>query len=245
MGQNSILGKSAAIYRENGASGVVVAVLKKLIYKANEAAGYNYHRIFRSGRTFVLNGRKYPYFYHKYCRTWMNERIVEVPVVMEELRRLEGGNILEVGNVLSHYFQITHEVIDKYEKSDKSKNIDVVDFRPDKKYDLIVSISTLEHVGWDETPREPEKLIKAVKHLSGLLKKKGGRLIVTLPLGYNTEMDRFIKTGKLRFTETYLLKRVSADNRWAEAGLEEIGSIKYDEPYISGNGLVIGIIKNP
>ena len=33
------------------------------------------------------------------------------------------------------------------------------------KYDLIVTISTLEHVGWDEEPRDPSKVLRAIENL--------------------------------------------------------------------------------
>ena len=62
-------------------------------------------------------------------------------------------NIFEVGSVLSHYFPINHDVLDKYEKGHGVINQDVVDFKPHNKYDLIVSISTLEHVGFDDNTK--------------------------------------------------------------------------------------------
>jgi len=51
--------------------------------------------------------------------------------------------------VLSHYFAVKHDIVDKYEIAPSVVNEDLVNFKPGKKYDLIVSISTLEHVGWD------------------------------------------------------------------------------------------------
>jgi hypothetical protein len=56
-------------------------------------------------------------------------------------------------------------VADKYEVSPGVINKDIVEFVPPQKYDLIVSISTLEHVGWNEQPREPTKLLRAIEHL--------------------------------------------------------------------------------
>jgi hypothetical protein len=38
-------------------------------------------------------------------------------------------------------------VLDKYEQAPGVINEDVVSFSPPQKYDLIVSVSTLEHVG--------------------------------------------------------------------------------------------------
>jgi hypothetical protein len=66
------------------------------------------------------------------------------------VKRYKERNILEIGNVLSHYFPVNHDIVDKYEKADGVINQDVVHFYSPKKYDLIVSVSTLEHVGWDE-----------------------------------------------------------------------------------------------
>ena len=42
-------------------------------------------------------------------------------------------------------------------------------FRRVRLYDLIVSISTLEHVGHDEVPREEEKILRTMLHLRSLL----------------------------------------------------------------------------
>ena len=46
------------------------------------------------------------------------------------------NELLEIGNVLSHYFKWDHDVVDKYEKVEGVINEDVVDFRPSKKYDI-------------------------------------------------------------------------------------------------------------
>jgi hypothetical protein len=43
-----------------------------------------------------------------------------------------GRNVLEVGNVLSHYFPVHHDVLDKYEKAKGVINEDVVEFSPAK-----------------------------------------------------------------------------------------------------------------
>ena len=55
-----------------------------------------------------------------------------------------------------HYFPADHEIVDKYEKGDGIVNEDIVNFRPGKKYDLIVSISTLEHISWNEEKKTKE-----------------------------------------------------------------------------------------
>ena len=60
-------------------------------------------------RYFEYNGKKLPYFYHKYNKTWKNERAVEIPIMLKRyLREFYGDKrILEVGNVLQHYTNLT------------------------------------------------------------------------------------------------------------------------------------------
>ncbi|TAK16890.1 MAG: hypothetical protein EPO37_07710, partial [Nitrosarchaeum sp.] len=78
----------------------------------------------------------------------MNERSVEIPLAIDMLKKNNGKNILEIGNVTSNYCNIPHIVVDKYEKETNIINQDVIDFNSKAKFDLIISISTLEHVGW-------------------------------------------------------------------------------------------------
>ena len=62
-----------------------------------------------------------------------------------------------------------------------------------------LAVSTLEHVGLDEETPDPDKPARAIARLKALL-KPGGLLWVTLPVGYNTELDRQIRAGELGFT---------------------------------------------
>lgn len=199
---------------------------------------------FRRKEKFIFCGKEYEYFYHDYNMTWANERAIEVPIIKEKLDLFKNRHVLEVGNVLSHYFPLWWDVLDKYEKSKDMINEDVVNFKPKKKYDLIVSISTLEHVGWDETPKDFQKIIVALKHLKDNCLKKRGEMLITLPIAYNTKMDRMLFEGRLKFDETYYLKRLSWDNKWKETNIKEIKAVKkYGHPFIGANGLVIGFVR--
>jgi len=199
---------------------------------------YCYFKIFKSWRTFKVHGKNYKYFYHLYNTTWENERAVEIPIIWEILKEHRGKMILEVGNVMSHYFTVNHDVVDKYEKAKNVINQDIVDYRPSKKYDLIISISTLEHVGWDENPREPEKILRAIDNLKNCL-VAGGKLAVTLPLGYNSDLDKFLLDRKIKFTQQYILKRISRDNQWREVNWDDVRNSQYGNPYSKANGLII------
>jgi hypothetical protein len=201
------------------------------------------HRTLRSRRTFELDGRTYRYHWGRYHTTWRTERAVELPVVWDAVRAHPPSRVLEVGNVLAHYYPVRHAVVDKYERADGVINRDVVDLRPERDYDLIVSISTLEHVGFDEPQgdRDPEKILRAVDALSACLSPRG-RMLVTLPFGYNPHLDRLLDQGGLPLTRCSCMRRVSSDNRWAQAAWDEVRGADYDRPYRCANALVIGVI---
>ncbi len=198
-----------------------------------------YYKLFNYFKTFKFQGDSYRYFYHWYNTTWKNERTVEIPIIRKFVIENQNDDILEVGNVLSHYININHDVLDKYEKAKGVINEDVVDFQPGKKYSLIISISTLEHVGWDETPFDPQKIFSALKNLKNSL-APGGKLVATIPIGQNPILDNFIETGRIKFNDKYFLKRISKDNRWIELN-SEFYRVEYGSPFPSANVLFLGV----
>ena len=197
-----------------------------------------YYRRFKSGRSFNARGVDYRYFYHPYNQTYCNERAVEIPIVWPMVQQVPPERVLEVGNVLSHYFPTRHDIVDKFEQAPSVQNVDVVDFRPTQPYDLIVSISTLEHVGFNEKPLEPEKPARAIRHLQHCLSPRA-RLVITIPLGFNPHLDRMLLEGRIPLDDPLCLRRISADNRWREAPWEDIRRAKYGHPYRNANGLVV------
>ena len=197
---------------------------------------------FKRSRTFKFNGNRYNYFYHRNWITWNNERSVEIPIIWEILKKYKGKKILEVGNVLMNFFIFNREIVDKYEVAPGVINEDIVDFNPSKKYDIIVTISTLEHVGWDEEPREPLKILKVIENLKRLLVSRG-KIIITLPKGHNLVLDNLIKEDKIPFTSRFFLKRMSKNNRWKQVSWKKISNVKYGSyARWSASALIIGYI---
>jgi hypothetical protein len=201
------------------------------------------HRILRPRSTFRVGGRSYRYLWSRRQATWRTERAVEVPMVWEQVRRHSPDRVLEVGNVLAHHRPVRHAVVDRYERAPGVINEDVVEFDPGRDFDLIVSVSTLEHVGWDEPMRDPAKFERAVAHLRGLL-APGGRLLVTLPVGANPQVDRLLDAGEIPFSDRHHLRRAGA-SRWVEATWEEVREASYGHPFPAANGLVIGVADRP
>jgi len=192
---------------------------------------------------FVFCNRKLRYFLHPYNLTWLNERVVEIPIIMDYIKQSKAKKILEFGAVLSHYYKVNWDVIDKFERGKRIINDDVINFRPTEKYDLVVSISTLEHVGFDDDIKNPTKPVEAVKNLKENCLKKNGRIVVTLPLAYNPEMDKLVFNKKIHFDELFFLKRISRSNKWKEVTANEVKDIKFGRPYRNANAIAVGIIK--
>ena len=195
-------------------------------------------RLARARRRFRFEGREHPYFYHRYNRTWRSERSVEIPLILQRIGSVGGARILEVGNVLSHYVNRTDDVLDLYDDTPGTIRQDAATFRPPTPYDLIYSISTLEHVGWDEVPRDPDKALRAVENLRSCL-APGGRLIATWPVGYHPGLDRGLDEGILEPAQLGCLKRVSRANEWVEAGWPEVRGLKFGDPFPFANALCI------
>ena len=219
------------------------SAVKRILRTWRRAFLSAYYRRFKSGRSFTARGVDYRYFYHAYNQTYCNERAVEIPIVWPIVQRVPPERVLEVGNVLSHYFSTRHDVADKYERAPGVQNADVVDFRPAKAYDLIVSISTLEHVGFNEQPLEPGKPWRAIGHLRRCLSPQG-RLVITVPMGYNPHLDRMLESGRIPLDDPLCLCRISRDNRWREASWEEIRHARYGHPYRNANGLVVATFQS-
>jgi hypothetical protein len=189
---------------------------------------------------FTFNGDAYRYFVHMYNTTWKCERAVEIPIILQLFSQRRNGNILEIGNVLSHYFDFKHEIVDKYEIAVGVINVDVLNFEPDKKYDMILAISTLEHVGWDETPKEPEKVLRSINHLKGLL-SAGGLFVFSVPSGYNSYLDEMIRRKAIESAQLYHLKRIGVD-RWVQVEFKDIDGLSYSSPWGAAQGITIAFI---
>ena len=183
---------------------------------------------------FTLDGREYHYVWHEHAHTWRSERAVEVPIALATLATADPARTLEVGNVLPNFARTTHEVVDKYERAPGVLNEDAATFSGGP-YDLIISVSTLEHVGYDEVPREPDKAARAVHNLLGLL-AHGGTMLATIPIGHNRQLDDALMGGALGGTISYL-RRV----KWLKWEQVEAGQAKlmYGWPWPGANAVAI------
>jgi len=170
--------------------------------------------------TFELAGQRYELLRRLHGLTWTTERAVEVPVALRVLERHRGKRILEIGNVLSHYAAIAHEVVDKYEQAPGVRNVDLLDLPPEPAYDLVITVSTLEHVGRDEQGGDPIRAVHALERARQLV-APGGTFFATFPVGYNPELDRALPDSGL---ELHGMRR----GPWREVEPAEAFQASYD-----------------
>jgi len=154
---------------------------------------------------------------------WLDERIVEYPWFLSRLP-CAPGKLLDAGSALNHDYVLSHEKL-------QNKTISIFTLAPESEsywdrgisylygdlrdcgyrddyFDWIVSISTLEHVGMDNTrfythdqsksECRPESHLRAVMELRRVL-RRGGIVYLTLPFGRaeNHKWLHIFDAGKL------------------------------------------------
>ena len=190
-------------------------------------------------RTFEFKGQALRCFYHRYNMTWAGERAVEISVARSYLDAHPGAKVLEVGNVLPHYYPSQYEVVDKFEHGPRIINVDIVDYAPPTRYDLILSISTFEHIGFDDeaSGSSGEKILAALANCRRLLSERG-LLVITVPTGYNPDLDQMIRDSSLGANTEHFLCRTGR-RQWRPGSKEEALKCRYRSPYPYANGLLV------
>ena len=233
----NIISRARIAYKRHG----LYFIIRRGIITATDYFWAWFYKKFNSSETFEFQGNTYHYLFHEYQTTWKNERAVVIPIVWDIVKRYQeqGKRILEVGNVLSYYFQVNHDILDKYDIIDGVINEDVVDFNPPNQYDLIVTIFTLSWL--DKTPRDLMKFMPAIENLNRLL-TKDGQMVIVHDLGSNHEMDKLLENGTLQLHEQHYLKRMS-NHRWQQVTWEDVKDLEYDMSVPTANAVIVGIIK--
>jgi len=202
--------------------------------------------VLRHGKkTFRFRGRDRRYFFQPYNSTWRNERAVEMPIAFDFLDGVPASEILEIGNVTGRYDPSrSHTVVDLYEVGAGVTNMDVVDIAGPARFRRILAISTIEHVGFDESPRDPAKISRALEILRGLL-LPGGEALVTIPIGYNPLLDADLREGRIRFDELKFLRILESGWGWEEASADRCWTLEFDQRLQAGRAVAVGYLRQP
>lgn len=175
--------------------------------------------------TFRWRGFDLPLFDHEYNATITNERAVEIPIALDFLARGH-GSVLEVGNVMSHYFtqdQLPGRVVvDKYEQHSAVTFPGTDLFALHGPFDTIVSVSTLEHVRWDElgSYRNPCGGVAAMLFLQGMV-APGGSMLATFKADYNPGLDdllgeAYVGNSVATWLGGFVARLERVDGEWIE-----------------------------
>ncbi|MDZ5606268.1 glycosyltransferase [Bacillus pseudomycoides] len=200
----------------------------------------------------------------------ISERCIEVPIGIDFLIKHKFSRVLEVGNVLQSYLQepITRDIVDKFEVSSGVLNVDLMEYNPTEKYDAIISVSTVEHIGQLKDPtgsygeedisRDKEGPLKAIIKIYNLLKKDGHALI-TVPFGKLMDLGWLIQfddlymqllTKKYKMPEDELTiryyKKVDMETTWtnprqiwSHCSKEELINTIFSSPFPGSNGIAV------
>ena len=227
---NNILLLKSAYQRE----GLWYAFHKGLTYIVKSFIGIMvssyYEHLSEREPTFAFQGKIYNYFYHSYNTTWKNARGVEIPIIQHIIQGNKGKRILEVGNVLQHYAKCHHDIVDLTERYPNVINCDIEEFHPSRKYDLVVSISTFEHIGcWDDQPKQPRRLLGAIGNVMKNVLAPNGRFVITVPLNQNLDMDKYIFDETIKFDSLWCMKQKDIRiNSWEEVSWTEVRTKEFD-----------------
>lgn len=184
-------------------------------------------------RSFSFGDSVYDYATFPRNEVYTSERTIELPIIEEEVKKYPSLCVLEIGNVLKQYYPwMKHSVVDKYETAEGVINTDIMEFGHERYYDLVVSISTVEHIGFDEPVHDSTKAIRAIEKIRSL----GKRCIITFPMGHNPYLDKAVPKLNCKMR---MMKRISEDNRWVEVPVEFSSEKKYNAPFKYGNWVLI------
>ena len=188
---------------------------------------------------FIFDDRSLELFYHNYNMTWANERSVEIPIIRDFLNNYQSEDILEIGNVLSHYGAVNHTILDKFETGNGIINEDILDYISSDKFELIVSISTFEHIGFDDEIDGDSgvKILHAIDTCRKLL-TENGRLVLTLPLGYNPSLDHLISVNQLHSNRSFFIWRTGR-LKWEATNVDKALASHYGSPFPYANAIMI------
>ncbi|MEG4283615.1 hypothetical protein QUB68_10845 [Microcoleus sp. A006_D1] len=226
-------------------------------------------------RTFTFKGKEL--YYNRIKFNNPTERAVEISIAFDFIANLENPQkILEVGNVLSHYENSlsenlglrTRRIIDKFEVDLGVENEDLMNLPASEKYDAIVSISSVEHVGQGDDPsggygeqtesRDREAPLKAIAKIYDLL-ALNGKALITVPFGKLTDAEWYIQFSKeylevlwkkhgipkdaISANYLKLIDRETADEKhymlWKEVDVRELSDSEYGWPLSQANSIAI------
>ena len=225
-------------------------------------------------KTFLFKGNNL--YYNRIQYNNPTERAVEVSIGFNFLADVKKSDrVLEVGNVLSYYENLLSErvgvinrkILDKFEIDIGVDNEDLMNLPSEEKYDAIVSVSTVEHIGQGVDPsgaygestdgRDLEASLKAIAKIYDLLAVEG-KALITVPFGVLTDGGWYIQFSAQYLAllkkygipqeaiHTSFLKLINRDPTkdsvkmlWEEVEEIELSNVEYNHPFSCANAIAV------
>jgi hypothetical protein len=169
-------------------------------------------------------------FWGPYNNPRINERNIELPIAFWFIENYN-DNLIEIGEVTPFYRDHQHPVYDLSSELPERRR-DVFDLTLADKN--VLSISTVEHVGFGDYGNKPEPhlAIKAIKKIM----KESRNYMITFPVGYNKELD--IDVMEKLNMQYFIMFRDEA-NKWSMADHKNMAQYQYNNPYYAGNAICV------
>lgn len=211
---------------------------------------------FMNAYDFTFEGKIYPLFVHQHNCGWppgrMTERCAELALADGWLSEPANRDAIEIGAVTPYYWPRRVGTIidpgdDHPQITDRSSVLDI-----DLTGKTVLAISTFEHIGNGEygLAAKPEEIFTAFEKLF----REATAFLVTVPMGYNATLDKYLvyltnrevisRLSKVMGVEApttmpdlpedvtlkFLVRSPEGGNDWREADKPEEGSSHYGKP---------------
>lgn len=186
----------------------------------------------------------------EYNSAHLNERAIEVPIGKWFLDRYP--NLIELGAVLPYYYECIHSVYDLNDEYKHSLKIDFSHLDLDFTGKDVLSISTIEHVGFNDYSKAPflgsPEMPLSMKYRYDKCRwgegfkciekimAEAANFLITIPLGFNPTIDEML--GLLDESKYFVIKRINKGNLW-RLDLDKSLNYKYGSPFKNANALCV------
>lgn len=157
-----------------------------------------------------------------------NERKIEMPLAFWFIENHQ--DVVEIGEVTPFYREPNHPVYD-LSSHIKERKRDL--FKVDLSDKNVVSVSTVEHVGFGDYGNSPEPhlAIEAITYI----KRKAKNYLITFPIGYNRELENdLVQSGY-----HYFLMERDNQNNWRMCDHKDMNKFEYNNPHRFGNAICV------
>lgn len=188
-----------------------------------------------SNQTFRYKNHTFHYCIDSHnTRGSLTERIVEIPLLDFFLQNTDRP--IEIGCVSPYYFDVSHNIYDLSDSHPACKNIDAR--YVDLKNRNVLCISTIEHFDMNDYDKNSIEPLDPIQYLIDLI-KVSNKFLVTIPLGYNARLTKFILTHEE--LDINFIARFIDERCWKQVKKSELtpDQLSYDTHFWCANSIAI------